>query len=116
MRKHLRKSGQYMEILSEAAKPGRAAVFFDFDNTITAFDVIDDMLIRFSKDDKWLDLEKQWKAKRIGSRKCLDGQVRGIRVSKDKLDKYLTKVEIDPYFKRLLKLLRARKIRTIFFG
>ena len=32
-------------------------VFFDFDNTITTIDVIDDMLERFSKDDEWKALE-----------------------------------------------------------
>lgn len=88
----------------------KKAVFFDFDNTITAFDVIDDMLVRFSKDDRWLDLEKDWKANRIGSRECLDGQVRGLRISKGSLEKYLKKVELDPYFKRLLKLLKERSV------
>ena len=35
-------------------------VFFDFDNTITMSDVIDDMLERFSKDDGWKKLEEKW--------------------------------------------------------
>ena len=34
-------------------------VFFDFDNTITTIDVIDDMLARFSGDDGWKELEKR---------------------------------------------------------
>ncbi len=36
-------------------------VFFDFDNTITTFDVLDDMLARFSRNDNWIKLEEQWK-------------------------------------------------------
>ena len=78
-------------------------VFFDFDNTITSIDVIDDMLERFSGDDKWKDLEKRWQREEIGSLECLKGQVEGIRVDKETLDNYLSKVKIDPYFKKLLQ-------------
>ena len=88
-------------------------VFFDFDNTITAFDVIDDMLIRFSKDDNWLELERRWKKGLIGSRECLEGQIRGIRISKRDLDRYLRTIELDPHFKRLLNFLRSEKIKTV---
>lgn len=88
-------------------------VFFDFDNTITVFDVIDDMLIRFSKDDNWLELERKWKRGLIGSRECLEGQVRGIRVSRGGLDRYLRTIELDPYFKRLLGFLRSKKIKAV---
>ena len=88
-------------------------VFFDFDNTITAFDVIDDMLIRFSKDDNWLELERKWKRGLIGSRECLEGQVRGIRISKADLDRYLRTVELDPHFKRLINFLGSKKIKAV---
>ncbi|MFA6078486.1 MAG: MtnX-like HAD-IB family phosphatase [Candidatus Omnitrophota bacterium] len=87
-------------------------VFFDFDNTITKFDVIDDILERFSVNDKWIDLEKRWKAGRIGSKECLKGQLGGVRMTKKELDRYLSHVGIDPYFKKLLKLLRSNKIKT----
>jgi 2,3-diketo-5-methylthio-1-phosphopentane phosphatase len=87
-------------------KPARyknLAVFFDFDNTITTHDVFDDMLTRFSINDNWVDLEKKWKDGKIGSRECMAGQLEGIRISKNRLDGYLKKVRIDPYFKRLLR-------------
>lgn len=87
-------------------------VFFDFDNTISKVDVIDDMLERFSKDDKWVKLEEKWKSGKIGSKECLKGQVNGIRITKKDLDAYLDGIEIDPYFKKLLKLLRSNKIKT----
>lgn len=87
-------------------------VFFDFDNTITRFDVIDDMLIRFSKDDEWLALEKKWRDGKIGSKDCLRGQIKGIRASRKDLDSYLKKVKLDPYFKKVLALLRRKKIET----
>lgn len=92
---------------------GNFIVFFDFDNTITTIDVIDDMLGRFSKDDEWKDLEKRWQREEIGSRECLKGQVEGIRIRKDRLDKYLLTVKIDPYFKRLLRLFESRGIPAL---
>lgn len=88
-------------------------VFFDFDNTITTFDVIDDMLIRFSKDDNWLELERKWKRGLIGSRECLGGQIRGIRISKIDLDRYLGTIRLDPYFKRLISYLGSKKIKAV---
>jgi len=88
-------------------------VFFDFDNTITTRDVFDDMLLKFSKDDSWKDLEERWKNEEIGSRQCLEGQIKTISVTKRALDEYLGRIELDPYFKRLIRLLRARRIKTV---
>jgi 2,3-diketo-5-methylthio-1-phosphopentane phosphatase len=85
-------------------------VFFDFDNTITTTDVIDDMLARFSKDDGWKELEKRWQREEIGSHECLKGQVEGIRIRKEMLDEYLSTIRIDPYFKKLLRLFESRGI------
>jgi 2-hydroxy-3-keto-5-methylthiopentenyl-1-phosphate phosphatase len=91
-------------------------VFFDFDNTITRFDVIDDMLEKFSRDDKWIDLEKRWKAGKLGSRDCLKGQIKGIRISRKELNSYLGTIKLDPYFKKLLGLLRKNKIKTFILS
>ena len=88
-------------------------VFFDFDNTITTIDVIDDMLERFSGDDGWKELEKRWQREEIGSRECLQGQVEGIRVEKKRLDTYLATIKIDPYFKKLLQLFKSRDIPVL---
>lgn len=94
----------------------KSVIFFDFDNTITKFDVIDDMLERFSKDDAWRDLEKKWKSGEIGSRKCLDGQMRGIRVKKRELDAYLSTVKLDPHFKKILKLRNTRNTKKVILS
>jgi len=88
-------------------------IFFDFDNTVTAFDVLDDILFRFSIDDKWLGLEEKWKNGEIGSRECLRGQIKGVRIGRDKLDRYLAKVRLDPYFKKLVTFLKSKRIKTI---
>ncbi len=82
--------------------------FFDFDNTITTFDVLDDLIKRFSINDKWKKLENDWVDGKIGSKKCLEGQLAGVRITKKALDEYLTKVTIDKYFNKLLALLRQK--------
>ena len=97
-------------------QPKKYVAFFDFDNTITKIDIIDDMLLRFSKDDKWKALEEKWVCGQIGSRECLDGQIRGIRITKKRLDKYLLTIKLDPYFKRLKKFLDSRSIKTIILS
>ena len=90
----------------------KLAVFFDFDNTITTFDTLDDLILRYSINDKWKSLEERWKAGKIGSKECLKGQLEGIRITRKELDRYLKSVTIDPRFKKLLKMLRSKKIKT----
>jgi len=97
-------------------KPDGRVVFFDFDNTITTIDVLDDMLERFSRDDRWVRIEDEWKRGRIGSRECLDGQMRGIRITRGRLDKYLTTIKLDPAFKKLLRLCDARNMKAIILS
>jgi 2,3-diketo-5-methylthio-1-phosphopentane phosphatase len=93
--------------------PDKCVVFFDFDNTIATCDVFDSMLPRFSQDDFWKELEKKWKKGRIGSRVCLEGQIKGMSITKEALDKYLAGIKLDPYFKKVVKELDARGMTTI---
>ena len=93
--------------------PIKPIVFFDFDNTITRGDVLDDLIVRYSRDDGWKRLESRWQKGEIGTLECLDGQMRGIRISKSDLDTYLARIRLDPAFKKILALLRSRNIRTL---
>ncbi|MBL7151625.1 MAG: MtnX-like HAD-IB family phosphatase [Candidatus Omnitrophica bacterium] len=93
-------------------KPERYRVFFDFDNTITRKDIFDDMLVCFSKDQRWKKLERDWREGKIGSRAALSGQIKGIRINKDRLDSYLSGVKPDPYFKKLIHLFKAKNIKV----
>ncbi|MBL7072973.1 MAG: MtnX-like HAD-IB family phosphatase [Candidatus Omnitrophica bacterium] len=94
----------------------KAAVFFDFDNTITTNDTIDGILIDHSENEKWIDLEKKWKNKKIGSYKCLKGQMQGVRITKKELDKYLLAIKLDPYFKKLVLFLESKKITPMILS
>ncbi|MFA5149375.1 MAG: MtnX-like HAD-IB family phosphatase [Candidatus Omnitrophota bacterium] len=93
--------------------PEKCVVFFDFDNTIATCDVFDNMLPRFSRDDLWVKLEKDWQKGKIGSHACLKGQINGISITKRALDKYLSSIKLDPYFKKIVKALSASKIKML---
>lgn len=92
------------------------AVFFDFDNTITHFDVLDSIVENFSVDKKWMAFENSWKKGEIGSKDCLTGQLKSVRVKKDRLDRYLAKIKVDPYFKKILALLKKNKVKPVILS
>jgi 2,3-diketo-5-methylthio-1-phosphopentane phosphatase len=85
-------------------------VFFDFDNTITHFDVIDDIVERFAQSESWRKFEEDWKLGRIGSRQCLKGQFKEVRIKKNEFIRYLSAVKVDPYFAKILGLLREKGV------
>lgn len=87
----------------------KCAVFFDFDNTITPFDVIDDIVERFSVNEQWRKIEEDWKRGKIGSKECLQGQFREVRVKKDAFIRYLSAIKIDEYFSKIIALLKRHK-------
>jgi len=87
-------------------------VFFDLDNTITPFDVLDDIIERFSIDKDWVVLENAWQRGEIGSRECLKGQLRSVRATKKGISCYLDKIRLDGHFHDLLGLLRSKGIET----
>lgn len=90
-----------------------AVFFFDFDNTITSFDVFDDIVQKFSVDDAWVALEEEWQAGRIGSRQCLAGQLQSVRVNEAVLSAYLSTIPVDPAFKKLLGLLEKNNVESV---
>lgn len=122
---------RYLEVISSAPKKSSSLtlilkdtglnladfmVFFDFDNTITSFDVLDGVIEKFSINRDWVAYEEAWKEGEIGSRQCLEGQLRSIRVTRQALCEYLSGIDIDPHFKRLLALLRAGGINPVILS
>ncbi|MFA5095849.1 MAG: MtnX-like HAD-IB family phosphatase [Candidatus Omnitrophota bacterium] len=92
--------------------PEKCVVFFDFDNTIATCDVFDSMLPRFSQDDLWKKLERDWQKGRIGSHACLSGQISGISITRQALNKYLAGIKLDPYFKKIVAALSASRVKV----
>lgn len=91
-------------------------VFFDFDNTITPFDVLDDIIERFSVNTGWVAFEKAWKRREIGSRICLVGQLGSVRITKKNLLQYLSRIKVEPHFHKLFALLRKEAIRPVILS
>ncbi len=91
-------------------------VFFDFDNTMTTSDVLDDVIRRFSINDQWMALEKAWLEGQIGTKECLEGQLRNVRVTKSALYKFLKKIELDPHFHQLLALLVREGLKPVILS
>jgi len=91
-------------------------VFFDFDNTMTVSDVLYDIIQRFSINDEWMALEKAWQEQKIGTKECLEGQLKNVRITKSTMHKYLKKVELDGHFHRLLTLLAREGIKPVILS
>ncbi|MCX5665713.1 MAG: MtnX-like HAD-IB family phosphatase [Candidatus Omnitrophica bacterium] len=89
------------------------AVFFDFDNTITPFDVFDNIVETFAVDKKWMEYESAWKRGEIGSKDCLSGQLKSVKVDRRVLEKHLAKIKVDPHFKKILALLKKGGVSPV---
>ncbi|MBF0503548.1 MAG: MtnX-like HAD-IB family phosphatase [Candidatus Omnitrophica bacterium] len=91
-------------------------VFFDFDHTMTISDVLDDVIRRFSINKNWMALEKAWLEGTIGTKECLEGQLKNVRVTRSALFNFIKKVELDPHFHQLLSLLVQEGIKPVILS
>lgn len=97
-------------------KPMAYRIFFDFDNTITHFDTLDDIIERFAINKDWVRIEEQWKKGVIGSRQCLQLQLGLVRITRPVLMRYLSRIKIDPYFRKITALLAKKKIKPVILS
>ena len=91
-------------------------VYFDFDNTITDFDVLDEIIRRFSVDEEWKVAEAAWERGEIGSKECLERQFSRVRVSEKVLDDYVRSIRIDPAFGPIVELLGRAGIKPVILS
>ena len=85
-------------------------IFCDFDGTITKEDTIGAFLNRFA-DNRWLEIEKQWKDGEIGSRDCMKQQLELVRtLSQKELNEFFDSLEIDETFIDFYNETQKRKI------
>lgn len=87
----------------------KAILFLDFDGTIIQRDAVD-VILEVYADPKWLELEAEWRAGRMGSRDCLQAQMGLVRASRQQLDSLLDEIEIDEGLTPLLELCAAHDI------
>ena len=95
-----------MTINEEQSQP---ILFIDFDGTITQKDVTDAILEKFAGG-RWLDIERQWRAGRLGSRDCLLAQMALVRASRDELDNLIDSIQVDEGFSLLLEVCARHNI------
>ena len=96
--------------------PSLFEVYFDFDNTLTRYDVLDAIIRDFSVDDEWQRIEADWDAARIGSRECLELQFARVRVTEAALSDYLSRIKVDPALPDLLDFLRSKEIEPVILS
>jgi 2,3-diketo-5-methylthio-1-phosphopentane phosphatase len=85
-------------------------VWFDFDGTISRQDVLDELVIRYSRNESWKLVEERWKAGLIGSEECLREEFLLLNISDPELHAFIDQVEIDPGFIPLIELLRQNHV------
>ncbi len=97
-------------MMTELQTP-KAILFLDFDGTITQRDAVDAILEVYA-DPKWLALEAEWRAGRMGSRDCLRAQMGLVRATRQQLDSLLDEIDIDEGLTSLLELCAIHDIPT----
>jgi len=90
--------------------PHKPVLFFDFDNTLTQGDLLDELIERYSPNEEWRDWEHAWAEGQLPARECLRLQIENMRVSRAELFDFLGKVRIDPVFVEIVEWARRRHV------
>lgn len=85
-------------------------LFFDFDNTLTTGDILDQVIEKFSPNEAWRDWEYAWQGGHLPARDCLRLQIENLRVTREELFGYLSQVRVDPAFSAILGWANARQV------
>jgi 2-hydroxy-3-keto-5-methylthiopentenyl-1-phosphate phosphatase len=91
----------------------KPVLVFDFDNTLTVGDVLDDIVEKFSPNEDWKAWEREWVEGRMPALECLSLQVENLRVTRETLFEHLLSVRVDPAFGGILRWARARHVEVI---
>ena len=83
----------------------------DFDGTISKVDVIDAVLEKFA-DDRWLEVENEWLAGKIGSRECLKKQFSYVKATPEELFGFVDTLDIDEEFHSIIKFCRGSDLNV----
>ena len=92
--------------------PHKPVLFFDFDNTLTQGDVLDDLIERYSPNEFWRDWENAWAKGDLPARDCLRLQVENMRVPRARLLEDVARVRIDPSFAEIVDWARRHQVEV----
>ncbi len=85
-------------------------IFCDFDGTITKEDTLNKFL-RIYADEKWLEIEDEWIAGKIGSKECIYEQMKLVpKQSAKVLSDFINEIEIDEYFIEFIEYVKKNNI------
>ena len=85
-------------------------VFSDFDGTITKEDTLNKFL-RVYADKKWLEIEDKWLNGEIGSKECIEEQMKLFpEMTEEILDNFIDSIEIDETFPAFYNYLKENNI------
>jgi 2-hydroxy-3-keto-5-methylthiopentenyl-1-phosphate phosphatase len=84
-------------------------VLVDFDGTIVPGDVTDHIMASFAGP-KWLELEAEFQAGRMGARTCMSAQVDLIRATPADIARAVNERDADPDFAQFVAVCRSRAI------
>jgi 2-hydroxy-3-keto-5-methylthiopentenyl-1-phosphate phosphatase len=90
----------------------KPVLFFDFDNTLTQGDVLDELIERYSPNEYWRDWENAWAKGELPARDCLRLQVENMRVSRQHLLNDVARVRIDPAFVEIVDWARRHDVEV----
>ena len=88
----------------------KPVLFFDFDNTLTTGDILDQVIEEFSPNETWRDWENAWEDGRLPARDCLRLQIENLRVTREDLLKYLSQVRVDSVFAAIVDWAKTRRV------
>lgn len=91
----------------------KPVLVFDFDNTLTCGDILDQVVEAFSPNERWQHWESEWVAGRLPARECLRLQVENLRVTREALFDSLLSIRIDPAFKGILAWAKAHGVEVL---
>jgi 2-hydroxy-3-keto-5-methylthiopentenyl-1-phosphate phosphatase len=81
-------------------------VWIDFDGTITQKDTLDELINKYSVDNSWELIERQWQAGLLGSRECLEKEFSLLKIPSAELERVIQDFRVDSGIHNLLQLLR----------
>src|SRR3954468_5696828 len=91
----------------------KPVLVFDFDNTLTDGDVLDEIIQKFSPNEDWRQWEAEWSEGRLSARDCLRLQVENLRVTRSTLMDYLAGIRVDAVFEEILAWAQGELVETI---
>ncbi len=92
-------------------------VFADFDGTITSEDVGEAIFKRFGRTERVNRIIEDLLSDKISSRQCWDELCSSVDiVSKNELDEFVDKIELDPAFKEFVKFCSVNQLELIILS